>query len=155
MPNLEKRDFTKLLKNYKLYLKKLGYNILYDGSKPEDNSGLMLLMEKSNQDKDSEPKYIFYNVFEGAPLSIEGFEKTVLNEKQEAVFLDGIEKRIAGCTISKTDAVFGLLLTGKYKIQDIYKNNDLVLNPARIKELMHWVNFNGGRNPVVQTKRTK
>ena len=92
----------------------------------------------------------FYNVFTGAPLSMDGFISRVIEQKDADGFAKDVINRIKGVTISKTDVVFGLLSQGKYTIDTIYGDGQLHLTKSMLKEVSDWVNFKGGRSPLTR-----
>ena len=55
--------------------------------------------------------------------------------------------RCKGCTLTKSGVICGLLLH-KYSINDIYKNNNVIIPKQSLKELSQWINFKGGMNAL-------
>lgn len=139
------RNFSRLIKSYRVFVEKSGYKIIYNGCE-DTSSAVFFVMELPNEDNPKENKYVFYEIFDSAPLSVEGFEKTIIQERDIETFTKMMEARIKGCTITKTDLIFGLLESGKYTIDEIYETGQLKLTPKALKLVSHWVNFKGGRN---------
>lgn len=142
---MAQKDYKNIIKSYKFLLSaKLGYKILYDGTDGK-SSEVFFLLEVPIEDKTPEFKYAFYQIFEMADLSLDGFERIVLKGKDIETFTKLLDARIKGCTVPKSEIVYGLLQM-RYPIDQIYPNGKLLLTPTMIKELSQWVNFKGGRN---------
>lgn len=126
-------------------MEKLGYKIIYNGCS-DDSSAVFFVLELPNEDNPKENKFAFYEIFDAAPLSLEGFEQTVITNRDVETFTRMVEARVKGCTITKTDLIFGLLESGKYTIDEIYESGVPKLSPKALKIASNWVNFKGGRN---------
>ncbi len=138
-----------MLKAYKGLIKKMGYEMLYDGTKPEEDSGVFFVLFQDNPDNPNEPRYTFFEIFTGAPLSLDGYEQTVINENNVSDFMKMIEARIKGCTINKS-AILACLLSNHYLVDSIYNidgSRNLNLKVSHLKLVSHWVNFQGGLTP--------
>lgn len=136
----------KILNGYKNLMKQMGYKIIYDGSDPARDSGVFFLIKISNPDNPTEPKYAFYEIFMGADLSLDGFEHTVLVNKNTESFMKMVDARIKGCTLSKSEVLCGMLKNG-YLIDDVYDKPKIKFPKSAIKVVSSWVNFQGGMNP--------
>ena len=143
------KDYTKYIKPYAAFVERLGYKIFYNGCKPDD-SEVFLVIRMPNPDNPKDFNLAFYNVFTDAPLSMEGFIRRVVEQKDADGFAKDVINRIKGVTISKTDVVFGLLLSRKYTIDTIYGDGQLHLTKSMMKEVSDWVNYKGGRNPLTR-----
>ena len=143
------RDYTKIIPLYEHFIKKLGYTISYNGTKPNDSEVFMVLYIP-NPDKPTDFSMAFYNVFTDAPLSLEGFAKRVLQDGKQDEYAKLVSDRIKICTVSKTDIVWILLETDKYTIDDIYGGGNLHLTPTMMHEVADSVNFKGGRRAITR-----
>jgi hypothetical protein len=145
------KDYSKLIKPYETFMKNLGYQVFYNGCKPDD-SEVFLVLVIPNKDNQNEFNLAFYNPYTSAPLSMDGFINRVINGDQNAKdeFAKDAINRIKGCTVSKTDVVYCLLLTQNYTIDDIYGGGNLHLTPKMLKAVSDWVNYKGGRNPLTR-----
>ena len=143
------KDYSKVIKPYAAFVERLGYKIFYNGCKPDD-SEVFLVIRIPNPDNAKDFNLAFYNVFTGAPLSMDGFIRRVIEQKDADGFAKDVINRIKGVTISKTDVVFGLLSQGKYTIDTIYGDGQLHLTKSMLKEVSDWVNFKGGRSPLTR-----
>jgi hypothetical protein len=135
-----------ILNAYKNFIAQLGYKIIYDGSEPEKDSSVFFLIKIPNQDNVLEPKFAFYEIFMGAPLSTDGFEDSVLIKKDIATFTKLVEARIKGCTITKSEVLWGLLKEHML-IDDIYADHKIKFPKSKLKALSAWVNYQGAGNP--------
>lgn len=141
-----------LLKAYKGFLTRNGFNIIYDGSVPNDDTGVFFVMYFENPDNAKEPFYVFYEVFMGADLSLDGFKKYVIDEKNQEDFLKMVQARVKGCTIHKS-GILCCMLENNYMIDDIYINGQPKLSPKILRMVSHWVNFKGGLTPVKRSSK--
>ena len=138
-------DYTKIMRSYKYFLTRLGYNIIFDGVNQKDGDGLYVI-KIENPDNPDEPKFAFYQITgEIGDLSAKGFESIVLKEKDIETFTKMIQARIKGSTAPKSDLVYGLLQYG-YPIDSFYKDKNIQMTPQQIAELSSWINWKGGRN---------
>lgn len=148
------KTYEKVIKPYEAFIKNLGYQVFYNGCSP-DNSEVFIVFYIPNPDNENEFQLAFYQIFTDAPLSMEGFMNRVVAKGDKEQFAKDVVNRIKGCTISKTDAVFCLLNTRKYTIDEVYPKGNLKLTPAMMKEISFWVNFKGGRNPMTREQVRK
>lgn len=142
-------DYTKIIPLYEHFVKKLGYTVSYNGTKPDDSEVFMVLYIP-NPDNSKEFSMAFYHVYTDAPLSMEGFIKRVMNEGKQDEYAQMMTNRIKGCTVTKTDIVYILLETDKYTIDDIYGDGYLHLTPSMMHEVADSVNFKGGRRAITR-----
>lgn len=141
-------EYIKLAKLYKAFIEKYGYKVIYDGTaKDGSSSGVFFVMNKPNVDNPDEPYFIFYDVFDGAPLSLDGFKKSIVIDSDEETFARMMEARIIGSRITKSGVICGLLETRKYFIDEIYKDGTLKLPKSSLKEISQWINFKGAGKP--------
>lgn len=134
-----------VLKSYKAFIKtRTPYIVAYDLS--HDGAIFFLLVEQKPKNS-AEPEYVFLDCVAGTPLSLEGFESTVLEKKDPMTFEKQLMARCKGCTLTKSGVICGLLLH-KYSINDIYKNNNVIIPKQSLKELSQWINFKGGMNAL-------
>lgn len=134
-----------VLKSYKAFIKtRTPYIVAYDLS--YDGAIFFLLVEQKPRNS-AEPEYVFLDCVAGTPLSLEGFESTVLEKKDPMTFEKQLMARCKGCTLTKSGVICGLLLH-KYSINDIYKNNNVIIPKQSLKELSQWINFKGGMNAL-------
>ena len=146
---MSEMDYSKYIKPYVAFIENLGYKVFYNGCKPDD-SEVFLVLRIPNPDNPKDFNLAFYNIFTGAPLSMDGFIRRVVSQKGVEDFAKEAVSRIKGCTVSKTDVVFGLLLLNKYNIDTIYGDGQLHLTKTMMKEVSDWVNYKGGRNPLTR-----
>lgn len=155
---MQGKDYSRLIKPYESFMRNLGLDVQYNGSKPDD-SEVLLLIKIPNPDNPNDFSLAFYQVFTDAPLSMEGFERRVVGKESTPETRDQFAKdvinRIKGCTVSKSDVVFRLLETRLYTIDQIYGGGELHLTPSMIKEVSAWRNFKGGRNPMTREEIRK
>lgn len=142
-------------RSYKNFLQRNGYNIIFDGCDPANDTEVFFVLYSQNPDNSKEPNYTFFQIFTDAPLSLLGYEQTVMIEQKPDEFLKMIEARVKGCTINKS-AVLYCLLGMKFAIDDIYINGNIKLSPNSLKEISRWVNFKGALDakPRPTTKET-
>ena len=139
--------YTDTIAAYKNFITKVmdkGYSIFWDGTTDHNDSEIFFVIKVTDPvNPDAPVKYAFYQVFTGAPLSAQGFEDRASNEE----FAKMVEGRIIGCTLTKSEIIYGLLGTREYEIDDIYENGKLKFSPKKMTALSHWVNFKGGMHP--------
>ena len=145
--------YSNILKSYKFLVKKLGYEILYDLTDPNESS-VFFFLQVPTPEESLEPSYAFYQIFEMADLSLEGYDRIVLKGKDVQTFVKLLEARVKGCTVSKSEIIYGLLQR-RYLIDNIYKDGKLNLDLRMIDELSYWVNFKGGTRPVDRENRKR
>ena len=141
-----------IIKSYKAFIKtRTPYIVAYDLS--HDGSIFFLLVEQKAKNP-LEPEYVFLDCVAGTPLSSEGFEKTVLEDKDPMTFEKQLIARCKGCTLTKSGVICGLLLH-KYSINDIYKNNNVIIPKQALKDLSQWINYKGGMNALERAELEK
>lgn len=141
-------EYVKLTKLYLAFVEKYGYKVIYNGiAKDGSSSEVFLVMSEENKDNPQEPYFIFYDIFEGAPLSLDGFKKSIIFDKDEETFAKLMKARILGSRLSKSGVICGLLETRKHLIDEIYKDGVLKLPKSSLKEISHWINFKGAGKP--------
>lgn len=135
------------MKSYKLFIEKITpYKIIYDGS--ADGNILFIMTEKTPEDP-NEPKYVFLDCLDGVPLSLDGFKGMVLVDRRPMDFEKLLNKRIPGCTVTKSGLICGLLLYN-YCIDDIYDSTTKTVKIPKqsIQEISDWINFKGGMSAM-------
>ena len=138
--------YSKILKPYELFIKKCGYEVFYNGNNADESTVFMVLYIP-NRDDPNNFSLAFFEIY-GGGLTLEDFIQRVMIDKDNDNFARDVVNRVKGCTVSKTDAVFCLLTSGKYTIDQIYGGGQLHLTKTMLKEISDWINFKGGRNPL-------
>lgn len=134
-----------VMKSYKAFIKmRTPYQVTFDMS---NDGAIFFLLTEQTPKNPAEPEYVFLDCVKGTPLSMEGFETTVLEKKDPMTFEKQLIARCKGCTLNKSGVICGLLLHN-YSINDIYKNNNVILPKQALKELSQWINYKGGMSAL-------
>ena len=139
--------YTDTINAYKNFITRqmaCGYSIFWDGCFDPNDSEIWFVIKITDiNNLDAKPKYAFYRIFTGAPLSAQGFE----DRKDDMEFAKMVKARVAGCTLTRSEIIYGLIGSEQYEIEDIYDNGKLILNKKKIEYLTDWINFKGGMHP--------